>query len=283
MRVGAYFILLLTLSANAHAAYSTGYSPKKTALAGAGRSGVLSESSFVNPAALANLKVSEVFAYYAKSRISDWNAGGKAMVFGAYDGENEFIHAGIAYVKEARVRLVNKANTYADRNEVRMSFGHSLSDTIDIGFTAKYITRRNLGEETKLFNGDIGMLLQLFGDFPVGITYEDFLERSGERPPVLSVGGSYRIWEEMSLYFDGGTVTKGLLKNKKSWAIGAELPLMGEILLEGGIFSDAVVGMKGKSIGVMWQGPRTTFHYALRLSNGAPVERDHVFAISIQI
>lgn len=260
------------------------YSPKRTALGGGVRAGIVDEALFTNPAALNFLQNSAAFAYYSRSQIPAFNAGGKAYAAGVYDGTNALAKAGAAWVRESRARLVNGVQTYADRSEYRLGLAQALGTSVFAGIQGHYTTRREVGGgETKIFNGTGGLLFPNFQGVRLGITYENILEKPGERPPVAALGAGYQLLSSVFIYGDYGMVAKGALKNKKLWSAGIEIPMISDLFILGGIFHDPIDALRGYSLGAIWQGPRTAFQYSMRTTRGSPSERDHVFGISLNL
>lgn len=270
--------LLLALSP---AALWAADAPRSTGLGGGGRAGIVDESLFANPASLNYLKQSLAFGYYTKSRVSDWNAGGRALAGGIYDASNPIAKAGFSWIRESRVRLVNGGQIYADRTEYRMGLGKALGESFLAGATGSYVVRRDNGNETKIFNGSAGLLYPAAAGMRVGVTYENFIERAGERPPQVAAGATYALLSSVIAYADYGFVLRGPHKDKRFWSGGVEIPMISDLILTAGISRDAVIGVRAKSVGVIWQGPRTAFEYALRITSHAPIERDHVFGITV--
>lgn len=283
LRFTAKLILLGALSAS----LAWADSPRRTGLAGAGRSGITNEPLFSNPAALAYLEHSEGFGFYGFPRIKDWGAGGRQITAGIYDGENQIAKAGFAYERDARAILQSGASrAYRDRSNFLFGLGQHITRFLDLGLTGKYIVRRDgSSESTKFFNGDVGALVKeaIIPGAQIGFTYENALNKEGELPPIAAFGVRYDILGPMAAHIDGAMATQGEYKNKKQWSYALEMGLAEEISIRGGLYQDSIGGIRGKSLGVSWQGPRTSFDYGLKISRNAPVQREHVVGMTIQL
>lgn len=258
--------------------------PRKIGLAGAGRSGILQEALYTNPAALAYLQQSLAFGYYGMPRITDWNAGGRQVSVGAYDGDNPFAKAGLAYERDSRaILLAGGARGYRDRSTYLLGVGRQIFDMLDLGVTGKYVVRRDGGDTTKFFDGNAGALIKAIPSLQLGVTYENFANREGETPPILGMGIRYDILGPIAALVDGGYSTKGVTKSRKQWSYAMELGLADDVIARGGFFQDSINGHTGRALGISWQGPRTSFDYGLRMTRKAPVQREHVFGMTVQL
>lgn len=258
-------------------------SPILQGFAGAGRSGIPTESLQSNPAGVWLLQQSSAFFYYTKPNVPEVEGGGRAYSVGLYDGENPSVKGGFGYLRNSRVRVQSGATTYEDRSEFRFSAGRPISGEILAGINGRYVTVRNGGDETKFFQGDIGAIFPLFKDVRAGVTYENVVEKAVDNPPQLGAGLLYSVSQGLRLAADGARIMRGTRKGEKSWALGAELNIAGDFFARGGRFWDAVTEQKGWSAGASWVGPRASLDYAMRTTQGRPHERDHVFGIRIQM
>jgi hypothetical protein len=258
--------------------------PRKMGLAGAGRSGILQEAIFTNPAALTYLTQSLAYGYYGSPRINDWDASGKQITVGAYDGANEYAKAGFAFEKVSHPVLLAGGNrAYRDRKTFILGLGRELTNFLDLGITGKYVYRKDGGDEKKFFNGDVGAMLKIFSGAQIGLTYENAFDQEGELPPIIGAGIRYDILGPIAALVDAGFATNGLQKDKKQFSYAIELGLFDDIVGRGGFYQDSISGLRGSAFGFSWQGPRTSFDYGLRMTRRAPVQREHVLGITIQI
>lgn len=281
-KIRKFFLLvlgLIILPANSWAV-----APRKLGFAGAGRSGILQEALETNPAALAYLDKSLGFGYIGMPRIKDWQAGGRQLHVGVYDGENQYLRAGFSFEKDSRaILLANGARGYRDRTTFKFGGGAHATSFMDLGATVKYVRWRDGGPEQKYMDGDIGALLKVFKGTQLGLTYENLGYRADELPPTLGAGIRYDILGPTAVLVDGAYALKGDLKDKKQWSYGMELGLSDELIGRGGIFQDSINGLRGYAAGFSWQGPRTSFDYGLRISRHAPVQREHVLGMTVQL
>jgi hypothetical protein len=256
-------------------------SPVVQGLAGAGRSGIPREALFLNPAATGLATASSSFAYYTKPSIPDWNAGGRAYSIGAVDGENPTVKGAAGFSRVSRARIANGVQSFEDRSEMRIAAGRVLWGNTLGGLAGRYITRRTAGAEKKFFQGDAGIIWPLFKDLRLGVTYENFSEIAGEVPPTLGAGLNYATGIGLQLYADGTRALRGPYKNQNSFSGGVELPLAGDFVMRGGKFRDRVRNVRGMALGLSWTGPRLSFDYSWRKSEGSPQEKDHIFGLSL--
>lgn len=257
-------------------------SPVVRGLAGAGRAGIPYESLFTNPAGYALVDRSQGFFYYTKSQVKDFNAGGRDLSVGLYDGENPYARAGLGYVRESRTRVVDGHRVYVDRSELRLGAGRALSAGLYGGFNGRYITRRTGAAEEKFFTGDLGLLYELQKDLRIGATYENALKKTGERPQSMALGARYQLGYGMAVMADGGRFMEDPYRDKKFWSLGGEIVMAGDLLIRGGLYRDTYLGQRGYALGLSWAGPRTAFDYSYRKSKSLPAEADHIFGISVQ-
>lgn len=258
-------------------------SPIVQGLSGAGRSGIPREGLFTNPASIALLSSSSSFLIYTKPKIQDFQAGGRALTFGAYDGENTTLKGGVAYSTVARARTLNGVQVYEDRSEIRFAGGRMLSEAIAGGFSARYITKRTGPNETKFLQGDLGAIFPLFNDVRAGITYENLVERENEEPPTGSGGIAYGLGGGIQILADGSRILKGNLKGKNSWSLAAEVTMATDFVFRAGRFQDGYRKKKGWSLGLSWTGPRVSFDYALRKTSETHSEKDHILGVSMAL
>lgn len=256
-------------------------SPVIQGLGGAGRGGVARESLFSNPAAAAMLTNSSSFLIYEKPRIPALNAGGRYFAIGAYDGENEVAKGAAGYIRSAKARLENGQQVYEDRSEYRLSAARAWTDSVLAGVAMRYITKRVGVSESKFFQGDLGTIFPLYGSIRGGLTYENIIEKIGEAPPAVGAGLQGALGDGMQLFVDAARLTKGESKGKTSWALATELTMGGDFFLRLGRYSDAYRKLKGWSAGLSWVGPRITIDYAMKKSSGVPMERAHIFGLSV--
>ena len=261
--------------------FATADSPVVQGLAGAGRAGLSKESLFLNPASSALNDKASAFYYYTKSKIPDFNAGGRSYSVGAYDGQNPEMKGAFAYTRTARARVSGGAQTYEDRSEIRFDLGREVSGGILGGLGARYVTNRVNGAETKFIQGDIGTIFNLFSDIRAGITYEDIRKITGERPPTLGGGIQYGVAQGIQVFADGTRIMSGDLSGKKSYSIALELGLAGDFSIRGGKFLDAYRANRGYSLGISWNGPRASFDYGLRMTSNGHQEKDHIFGMIV--
>ena len=259
-------------------------SPVLEGLAGAGRSGIPESSIFLNPAAIGILQNAISFFNYSKTRINDFNAGGKDYSLGIYDTTNTFAHAGFAYERESRATVTNNgAQGYADNSKLRFGLARELADGLIAGVTPRYVINKSPSGDTKFFTGDAGIIFNLAADMRAGITYENASQQVGERPPTLAGGLNYGLGFGVGLYGDYGSAMQGPLKNNKLWSLGAELAMFSDIVLRGGLYRDAIIGQRGAALGLSWAGPRLGLDFAMKTTYYAPIERDVSFGLVIKM
>lgn len=262
---------------------ATADSPILQGFAGAGRSGIATESLQGNPAGVWLLQASSAFFYYTKPDVPEVEGGGRAYSVGLYDGENPTLKGGLGFVRNSRVRVQGGVPVYEDRSEFRFSAARPVSGDVVAGINGRYVTLRSGQDETKFFQGDAGVMFPLFQDVRAGVTYENAFEKAGDTPPTLGAGVNYAFSKGMQVLADGARIMRGNRKGEKSWALGTELNLFGDFYGRAGRFWDAFTDQKGWTVGASWLGPRASLDYALRTTQGRPHERDHVFGIRIQM
>lgn len=238
---------------------------------------------FGNPAAVWMLDKSYGYFYYTKPSIVETKEGGRSWSVGVYDGENAAVKGGIGYSRTSRTRIRSGSSAYEDRSEIRTAMGLPLNGEVLGGVNVRYVTSRIVGQETKFFQGDAGVIFPLFKDMRGGITYENAVEKAGEKPRALGAGLRYGMGYGIQLSADGARILKGALKGERGWALAAETTIAGDLVIRAGRFFDASAQSKGWSLGASWASPRATFDYAMRTAKGRPHERDHVFGILIQL
>jgi hypothetical protein len=262
--------------------FATADSPEAQGLGGAGRAALSSEGMFLNPASLALLTQSEAFLYYEKPRIPDWNAGGRYYSVGVYDGTNAGAKGAFGFLRTSRARVgADGTQTYEDRSEFRFASGYQISPSISAGLSGRYVTRRTGANEEKFWDGDLGVLFPLYAGMTGAVTYENVLNKNGDNPPTLGAGLAYLLGSGLTAFADGYRVAKGMEKGDKGWSLGAEITLAADFQLRLGKFQDGYRRNKGWSFGLGWQGPRTSFEYAMRLADTNPGEKDQIFAINV--
>ncbi len=262
---------------------ATADSPIAQGLAGASRSGIPTEALFTNPASAWLLDKSYSFFQYTKPSIVETKEGGRSLSSGVYDGENPNAKGALGYLRSSRVRIGSNGRFYEDRTEFRVVAARPISGEILGGISARYVMHRQAGVETKYFQGDAGVIFPLFADMRAGVTFENILEKPGDRPATLGAGLRYNVGAGITLLADGARFQRGPLKGNKEWAIATELPVGGDFTFRGGRFFDGNTRQKGWSAGVSWMGPRASIDYAIRTTKGIPHERDHIVGISIQL
>jgi hypothetical protein len=217
-------------------------------------------------------------------RIRDWNGAGKQLTLGAYDGTNVYAKAGFAYERDARDELAaGGTKLYRDRNTYRFGLGRMIGKNLALGATGRYVNRRDGGAEEKFFDGDVGAMFKAFSDMQAGVTYENIGFRSGELPPIIGAGLHYLVTDSVVAMVDYGRVFKGTQKNEHQWNYAVELNMTEGFVMRGGMFQDNVRGLRGTAMGLSWQGPRTSFDYGVRSTRRAPVQREHLFGVTVQI
>lgn len=264
--------------------FATADSPVVQGLGGAGRAGVPTEALFTNPASVALLTQSGSYFIYQKPSIPEWNAGGRGYVIGAYDGQNQAAKGSFGYVRTSRARIDRLGNQgYEDRSEYRFALGTLVSGNIAGGLQARYVTRRIAGQAQKFFDGDLGTIFPIYAGLVGGLTYENALNKAGERPTSMGAGLTYGLGYGIQAYGDGYRFMKGQEKGQQGWAVGAEVAVAGDFKLRGGRFQDGYRRLKGWSAGISWAGPRASFDYAMRTTGGGPKERDHIFGMTVAL
>lgn len=279
------FILLalVVFSLSSRLSFATADSAVLQGLGGAGRAGIPKESLFSNPAAAASLTESVGFVNYTKAKIPDFNAGGRSYTVGMYDGGQETLKGGLAYVRSSRAVLENNRQGYEDRSEFRFTMASPIGKSTQAGAQVRYITKRQGAAETKFFQGDLGLILPLFQDFRAGITYENVVQRAGEKPGTAAVGVNYALGFGIAAYADGTRQMAGANKGDKGYNLGAQTEVVGGFVIRGGKFQDGYRRLKGWSMGAGWVGPRASFDYALRTTGTKNRERDHIFGMTISL
>ncbi len=262
---------------------ATADSPVVQGLAGAGRSGIPTEAVFSNPAAVWLLDKSYSFFHYTKPSIVESKEGGRALSSGVYDGENANVKGGVAYTRSARQRVTAGGRAYEDFSEIRLTSGMPISGQVLGGINVRYVTSRNTGTQQKFFQGDLGIIFPVFTDMRAGLTYENVLDKPGDKPGVIGAGLRYGFSKDMAAIAEMGQMVRGPNKGKKGWSIAAEVSAVPDFVVRAGRFLDANNRYKGWSVGASWQGPRASIDYAMRTTKGSPHERDHVFGITIQL
>lgn len=262
--------------------FATAETPVVQGVGGGGKAGIPSEANFSNPAAVAFLTQSAAFYFYQKSQIPDWNAGGKYYGIGAYDGASTHVKGSFVYLRNSRARISRTGTqVYEDRTEYRFAMGVSAYRDLKLGIQPRYIVRNTGETNTKIFDGDVGAIYPLYKDLVGGITYENLLNKEGEKAPTMAAGAVYSFSKEFQIYADGMRLMKGLNKGDRGWGIGAELGLWGDLRLRGGKFLDVYKRKRGWVAGASWTGPRTSFDYALRSTGTGPKEKDHTLALKV--
>ena len=104
---------------------------------------------------------------------------------------------------------------------------------------------------------------------------------AGENPPTAAAGLLYALGYGINLYGDGLRVMKGPHKGDRGWALGGELSFATDFRLRAGRFQDTYRRRRGWSAGLSWNGPRTSFDYAMRTSGDSPKERDHILGMTV--
>lgn len=262
---------------------ATADSPIAQGLAGASRSGIPTEAAFTNPAAAWLLDKSYSFFQYTKPSIVETKEGGRSLSSGVYDGENTNVKGAVAYTRSSRTRVGASGRYYEDKTEFRATAARPISGSVLGGINVRYVTNRTVGPEEKYVQGDAGIIFPLFTDMRGGITYENVVDKPGDRPATLGAGLRYNVGSDLRLLADGAQLMRGAFKGKREWSIAAEATVGTDFMLRAGRFQDAQSRYKGWSVGASWVGPRASIDYAMRTTKGAPHERDHIFAILVQL
>ncbi len=277
------FLLLLLLLLPLFPLCTRANQPVHDGFSGAGRAGILREAVFTNPAALALLTGSYGFGYFTKTRLVNLDSGGRDLTVGAMDGDNEYAKAAFAYEREARAGINAAGASYFDRTQMRLGIGRMLTPSLGAGITGKYIVRRNGAAETKKMDGDAGVFYPVMNDMMLGLTYENFVNVETENPTVIGAGVKYNVIPALGLFADAARITKGNNKGKYSWSTAFEVSMMGDLFLRAGLFKDFVNGTKGKSIGLTWAGPRTSFDYSMHLIQTGVREKSQTLGVTFQL
>ncbi len=255
--------------------------PQIVGLGGGGTAGVPKDALFSNPAAVVGLTKNRAFFSYSQSKIRDLGAGGRIWATGVYDGSSKAAKGGITYIRESRRRLVAGSSPYLDSQTVRGVLGKRMFGGIMMGLTVNYKMKKQNEDTENVFVGDAGLIYPVSKGFPAGLKVENVTDKEGERPRTVTLGTKYRVSGPLTVVADFGRTVSEFTEVKNLWSLAAEVTLFKELILRGSLFKDSIDSIRGKSVGASWNGPRTSFEYALRITNGAPRERDHVLGVSL--
>jgi hypothetical protein len=274
-----HFFLFLLYSTTC---FATAESPVVQGVGGGAKAGIPSEANFSNPAAVALLTQSSAFYFYQKSQIPDWNAGGKVYGIGAYDSGSTTVKGSFVYLRNSRARISRTGTqVYEDRTEYRFAMGLLATTDLKIGIQPRYIIRHTGETNTKVFDGDVGAIYPIYKDLVAGFTYENILNKQGEKAPTMATGLVYAFSQSMQVFADGMRLMKGENKGDRGWAVGGEFGIWGQLRVRGGKFLDVYKRKKGWVVGGSWTGPRTSFDYALRSTGEGPKEKDHTLSMKV--
>jgi hypothetical protein len=140
---------------------------------------------------------------------------------------------------------------------------------------------KNYADDSSFFEGDVGVLLPLYGDLRGGLTFENFMNHEDELPQTLGAGLAYALGYGIQFFADGYRLMSGTKSGEKGWALGAEIGLASDFSARAGLFEEAYRARKGWSVGLSWLGPRASFDYALKVTGKGPAERAHMLGITL--
>lgn len=264
--------------------FATADSPLLQGLGGSGRAGIAKESLFSNPAGAAFITDSSGFVHYTKPKIPELNAGGRGYAVGAYDGAQGDWKGAFAYVRSSRALMVNGVQGYEDKSDFRFTMARPIGGSILAGAQVRYVKLIAPAgrSETKYFEGDVGVILPLFNDIRLGVTYENIGPlKTGQRPGTVGGGVQYLVGGGLEAFADGTRQMSGPRKGDRGWSAGLQLPLVAGFVGRGGKFQDGFRRLRGWSMGLGWNGPRTSFDYALRTTGTKKREKDQVFGMNV--
>ncbi len=256
--------------------------PQIVGLGGRGTAGIPKDALFSNPAAVAGLRTHRVFYSYAQSKIRELGAGGRIWTTGVYDGKSKIAKGGLAYIRESRRRLIGGASPYLDSQTIRSVIGRPVGKNLIAGITVNYKMKLENEETENYFTSDVGVIYPLSRALPAGLKVENALDREGERPRNVVLGVSYKLTGPLKVVADYGKTVSEFADDKQLWSLATEVIVFKELIIRGALFRDEIDSIRGTALGVSWNGPRTSFEYALRTTRGAPRERDHVLGVNLQ-
>lgn len=277
-----YFSFLLLLTVFIFPGAVLANVPQIVGLGGGGTAGVPKDALFSNPAGVVGLKSHRAFFSYSQSKIRDLGAGGRIWATGVYDGKSRFAKGGLSYIRESRRRLSEGESPYLDSQTVRGIIGRPIVGNLFAGSTVNYKMKRENGKDINLFTADFGLIYPLFSDVPIGLKAENLGDTLGEGPRALTLGVQYDISGPIVLIADYGRTISQQMETKNNWSLATEVSLFKELVIRGALFKSGVDALRGFAVGASWNGPRTAFEYAMRVTRGAPTERDHVLGLSLQ-
>jgi hypothetical protein len=262
-------------------AESFAMTPQVEGLGGAGRGGIPKEALFSNPAAVGLLKQNTAFLAYKQTKLRDLKAGGRVQLAGIYDGSTSLAHGGIAYIRESRRVSLGAGTAYADNTTIRTVIGRELFSGLQMGIKTNYKIKRNSGVTKKYFYGDVGFLYPLFRDLPIGLTVENAIDETEEHPRTIFMGVRFDVDGPLDLYGDLGKTVSSRKSSGTPWATGLEAKIFDELFFRGGIYRDALIGVRGWAVGLSYISPRTAFEYSLKRSTSVPRQTDHTLGASL--
>jgi hypothetical protein len=99
----------------------------------------------------------------------------------------------------------------------------------------------------------------------------------------MGVGANYSFGYGFILYADGYRLMSGTKTGERGWSLAAELGLSGSFFARAGMFEEAYRGNKGWSVGISWLGPRASVDYAMKIAGKGPLERSHIFGLTLAL
>lgn len=256
--------------------------PQIVGLGGGGTSGVPKDALFSNPAAVAGLTTHRAFYSYSQSKIRELGAGGRVWATGVYDGKGKLAKGGLSYIRESRRRLIDGESPYLDSQTVRGVVGRAVWKNLISGVTVNYKMKRENDETENIFTTDVGFIYPMLRTLPVGLKVENVTDHEGERPRNAVLGISYKLTGPLKVVADYGKAFSNFNDGDSLWSVAAEVTVFKELIIRGALFHDQIDAIRGTTLGISWNGPRTSFEYALRMTRGTPRERDHVLGVSLE-
>lgn len=263
--------------------FATVDSPLVQGLAGASRVGIPREGLFSNPASLAFLSEAFAFLHYQVPRVPDYNAGGRGLNVGIYDGGDKNWKGAFGYSRVAKARILANRQSYIDRREFRFAAAHAVTGNILAGMAARLTKIQNVPSPANFLEGDLGAIFPVFGDMRGGLTLENLLDKEDEAPRTLGAGLSYSLGYGFQLMADGYRLMNGTKAGERGWSLAIEGSLTAGFMARAGLSEEAYRALKGWSAGLSWLGPRVSFDYALKSVGSGPKEKTHIFGLTMML
>ncbi len=275
-KITLFFIFVCCmLSASARS-----YTPRIHGLVGGAASGLPSDSVFGNPAAVAFIRKNAMFFYYSRiTKEGRENSRGQDIHLGMYDAvSSKKLKGAVAYSTSARDEPSLLGSSYSGRRKTWTGvLGTTFSRRMSLGARLKYVRKNDIAH----FYGDVGGMILLTSKLNLGLTLENIHNKLGEESRNASLGLRYDILGPLNLYLSAGRKLSSVDDGNLSWSVAGELTVYKQFIFSGGVMRNIKSGRKGHSIGLMWNGPRTTFEYTVRTTTDIHTQYDHVGGIRI--